>query len=186
MGLLSMPDEALYVYGIVKSGFELEWKKTGIEGKNVYTVSEYGFGALVHDCEEKPYMSEDPNKIKELIIAHNRILDRAINHFDGVIPLHFNTIIKKGENSSQDNIKKWLNDNKERLENTWDKIEGREEYGIRMYYDKEKLIEEVSNSEEIKDIETNREGKGAGLSYLLQSKAKTKINEIGWDKVNEL
>ena len=179
-----MPDDALYVYGIVKLGFDLDWREAGIEGKNVYTISECGFSALVHDCEEKPYMSEDPNKIKELIIAHNKILDRAINHFDGVIPLHFNTIIKKGGNSSQYNLKKWLNNNKERLEKTWDKIKGRGEYGIRIYYDKEKLIEEVSNSEEIKDIETNREGKGAGLSYLLQSKAKTKINEIGWDKVN--
>ena len=180
-----MPDEALYIYGIVKLGFDLDWREAGIEGKNVYTINECGFSALVHDREEKPYISEDPNKIKELIIAHNRILDRAIKYFDGVIPLHFNTIIKKGENSSQNNLKKWLNDNKERLEKIWNKIESKKEYGIRIYYDKEKLVQEVSCSKEIENIQC-QEGKGAGLSYLLQSRAKTKINEIVWDNVNEL
>lgn len=180
-----MPDTALYVYGIAKFGFELDWKEAGIEGKNVYTVSEDGFSALVHSCEEKPYMSEDPDKIKELIIAHNRVLDRAIKCFDGVIPLHFNTIIKKGENSPQEHLKKWIKDTKEKLEKAWDKIEGREEYGIRIYYDKEKLMQEVSSSREIENIQS-QEGKGLGLNYLLQSKAKTEINEIVWDKVNEL
>src|SRR3989338_5568843 len=157
MRLLIMPDDALYVYGIVKLGFDLDWREAGIEGKNVYTISECGFSALVHDCEEKPYMSEDPNKIKELIIAHNKVLDNAMKHFDGVIPLHFNTIIKKGENSSQDNLKKWINDNKERLERIWNKIEGKKEYSIRIYYDKEKLMQEVSGSKEIENIQGQEE-----------------------------
>jgi len=180
-----MSDEALYVYGVVKFGFDLDWRDAGINGENVYTINEDGFSALAHDCEEKPYISEEPNKIKELIIAHNKVLDNAMKHFDGVIPLHFNTIIKKGENSAQDNLKKWINDNIERLEKIWDKIEGKKEYGIRIYYDKEKLMQEVSSSKEIENIQ-GQEGKSVGLSYLLQSKAKTKINEIVWDKVNEL
>ena len=203
-----MPNEALYVYGVVKFGVEreravtceseplarsftrthvpdLDWREAGINGKNVNTISENSFSALVHNCEEKPYISEEPNKIKELIIAHNKVLDNAMKHFDGVIPLHFNTIIKKGENSSQDNLKKWINDNKERLEKIWNKIESKKEYGIRIYYDKEKLVQEVSSSKEIENIQ-GQEGKSVGLSYLLQSKAKNKINEIVWDKVNEL
>ena len=177
-------NDALYVYGVVKFGFDLDWREAGINGENVYTISENSFSALVHNCEEKPYISENPAKIKELIIEHNNILDRAIKYFDGVIPLHFNTIIKKGENSSQDALKKWLNDNKERLERIWDKIESKKEYGVRIYYEKEKIMQEVSSSKEIENIQ-GQEGKGLGLSYLLQSKAKTKINEIVWDKVNE-
>ncbi|MBI3035306.1 GvpL/GvpF family gas vesicle protein, partial [Candidatus Woesearchaeota archaeon] len=90
-----------------------------------------------------------------------------------------------GENSAQDNLKKWLNDNKERLEKMWNKIESKKEYGIRIYYDKEKLVQEVSSSKEIGNIQS-QEGKSIGLSYLLQSKAKDKINEIMWNKVNEL
>lgn len=178
-------NEALYVYGVVKFGFDLDWREAGIEGKNVYTISEDGFSALVHDCEEKPYMSEDPNKIKELIIAHNKVLDRAINYFDGVIPLHFNTIIKKGENTAQDNLKKWLSDNKDRLESIWHKVEGKKEYGIRIYFEKDRLIQEVSDDKEVKELEESRQGKNTGLNYLLQVKVKSKIDEIAQNRINQ-
>lgn len=180
-----MPDDALYLYGIVKFGFDLDWREAGINGKDVYTVNEGNFSALVHDCEEKPYISEEPSKIKELIISHNKILDKAMKHFDGVIPLHFNTIIKKGSNSAQYDLKKWLNENKERLEKIWNEVEGKKEYGIRIYYEKDKLLQEVSEDREIKEIEESLQEKSHGLKYLLQSKAKSKIDEIAQNRINQ-
>ena len=177
--------DALYVYGIVKNGPNFKYTGIGLNGKSVYTLKQGEFSALVHDCEEKPYISEDPNKIKELIIAHNNILSKAMEDFKGVMPLPFNTIIKGGENSAENNLKKWLNDNKERLEKRWSKIEGKREYGIRIYYEKEKLIQQASNSTEIKEIEESREGKGEGLSYLLKGKASYKTNEIIQNRINQ-
>jgi len=180
-----MSDNALYVYGIVKFGFDLEWKESGLNEENVYMISKGKFSALVHDCEEKPYISKDPNEIKKLILAHNRILDRAMEDFGGVIPLHFNTIIKKEENSPQDNLKKWLNDDKERLEKIWNKIKGKKEYGLRIYYEKDKLTKEASDDIEIKKLKEKQQGKSRGLSYLLQEKVKSKINEIVQNKINQ-
>ena len=180
-----MPDEALYVYGIVESSFCNEWSEIGLERKEVYTINEGNFSALVHKCKEKAYISKDPKKIKEMILSHNLILDKAMEDFNGVIPMHFNTIIKRGKSSAQSSLRNWINENHENLQRILSRVKGKREYGIRVYCDKGKLIEEVSNSEEIKDIETNREGKGTGLSYLLQSKAKSKINEIVWDRINE-
>ena len=179
-----MADDALYAYGIIKFGFDFDWKEKGIDGKNVYAINQGEFSALVHDCEEKPYTSEDPNKIKELIIMHNNILDKAMEVFNGAIPLHFNTIIKKTGTSPELNLKKWLDNEKGRLERVWEKVKGKKEYGIRIYYDKDKLMQEVSANEEIKESEENLEGKSMGLKYLLQAKAKSKINEIAQDKVN--
>ncbi len=179
-----MADNALYVYGIIKFGFDFDWKEKGINGKNVYAINHGEFSALVHDCEEKAYTSEDPNKIKELIISHNNILDKAMEVFNGAIPLHFNTIIKKAEASPQLNLKKWLENEKGRLERIWEKVKGKKEYGIRIYYDKDKLMQEVSANEEIRESEENLEGKSMGLKYLLQAKAKSKINEIAQDKIN--
>ncbi len=176
---------ALYVYGIVKNGFNFRYNGTGINGESVYTLKQGEFSALVHDCEEKPYISEDPNKIKELIIVHNNILNRAMEDFKGVMPLPFNTIIKGRENSAEDNLKKWLNDNKEKLEGVWSKIKNKSEYGIRVYYEREKLIQQTSNSAEIKEIEKNMEGRSEGLSYLLKGKASYKINEIVQDRINQ-
>ena len=66
---------ALYIYGIVKNGLNFKYNGIGINGESVYTLKQGDFSALVHDCEEKPYISEDPNKIKELILIHNNILN---------------------------------------------------------------------------------------------------------------
>lgn len=179
-----MLDNALYVYGIVKSGLNLKFIGNGLNGESVYTVSDGKFSALVHDCEEKPYISENPDKIKELIISHNDILDKAMKNFNGVIPLHFNTIIKKGDNLPVDNLKNWLNNDEERLEKIWDKVKAKKEYGVRIYYEKDKLVQEASNAQEIREIEESQEAKSPGLSYLLQTKAKSKTNEIVLDKIN--
>lgn len=176
-------DNALYVYGIVK-GLNPRWEKTGINEKHVYTINEGKFMAIVHDCEEKPYLSEDPYKIKELIIIHNHILDKAMEDFSGVIPLSFNTIIKKGEDSSKHNLKKWLNEEKEGLEKKWSKIKGKREYGIRIYYEKDKLIKESMDTKG-KELEENLQGKSKGLNYLLREKVKSRINEIVQRKINQ-
>jgi len=181
-----MPDNVFYVYGVVRSENDSTWQETGIAEKNVYMVGEGNFSALVHDCEEEPYTAEDPNKIKEMIVTHNRILDRTMEDFGGVIPLSFNTIIKKGTNSARFNLIKWLNDDQKRLERIWNEVKGKKEYGIRIYYEKDKLIQEASEHKEVKKIEKNIEGKGQGLSYLLQGKAKSQIQEIFQEKVNKL
>ncbi len=181
-----MSNNAFYVYGIVKFGIDLELNEKGLAGKEVYLISHGKFGALVHDCIDKPYTDEDPEKIKELIITHNQILDKAMGDFEGVIPLSFNTIIKGGGNSARANLKKWLDDDEERLEKLWNKVKGKKEYGIRIYYDKDNLLREVSDDEDVKKIEKNMAGKTPGLSYLLQGKAKSKKQEIFQNKTNEL
>ncbi len=181
-----MPDNAFYVYGVVRFGFDLDWQEKGIAEKDVYIIGEGNFGALVHDCEEKPYPTEDPNQIKEMIITHNRILDQAMKDFEGVIPLSFNTIIKKGTDFAQSNLKKWLDDDQENLERIWNKIKKKKEYGLRIYYEKEKLLQEASEHKDIKNIERSLEGKGFGVSYLLQGKAKAKTQEVFQEKVNKL
>lgn len=180
-----MSDEALYVYGIVRTGFfDIDWGESGLEGKEVYIIREGEFSALVHDCEEKPYISEEPEKIKKMIITHNEVLNRAIADFGGVIPVPFNTIIKKGERNSEDSLRAWLGADKDRLERIWNKVEGKKEYGLRIYYEKDRLLQGISKCAEIKEIETSQAGKGTGLGYLLQGKAKDRAKEIAYNRIN--
>src|SRR3989344_4396113 len=181
-----MSGNAFYVYGIVKFGVDLELNEEGLTGKKVYLLSNGKFSAIVHDCIEKPYTDEDQEKLKELIITHNQVLDKGMENFEGVIPLSFNTIIKAGNSSALFNLKKWLSDDEEKLEKLWEKIKGKKEYGIRIYYDKDKLLEEISADKEIKKSEKNIAGKNQGLSYLLQGKVKSKKQELFQNKINGL
>ena len=75
-----------------------------------------------------------------------------MEHFGGVIPFSFNTIIKKGDVDSKYNLKAWLNNDNALLETVWDKVKGKTEYGIRVYYEKEKLIGDVPQQKEVKKI----------------------------------
>ncbi len=181
-----MPAKAIYVYGVVRFGHDLDWQGKGIAEKDVYTINEGDFAAVVHDCEEKPYPAEDTMRIKEMILAHNRVLDKAMGKFGGIIPVPFNTIIKNGTNSASFNLKKWLNDEQEKLEMIWSKIKGKKEYGVRIYYEKEKLLREASQHQDIENIKIDSAGKGLGLSYLLQGKAKAKTEEIFREKIKVL
>lgn len=181
-----MPNNALYIYGVVRCGFDLNWKENGINGENVYAISEGKFSALVHDCEEKPYAPKEPNEVKELIIAHSKILNRAIEDFGGVIPSNFNTIIKNNGNLSKNNLKKWLKDEQERLERTWNKVRGKREYGLRIYYEKDKFIQEASENNRVRKIKESINGKERGLSYLLQCKVKSKIKDLVQEKIIRL
>lgn len=181
-----MSNDALYVYGVVRFSLDLDWQEDGINGQKVYLISEGNASALVHDGEEKAYASENPEEIKGMIISHNKILDRAMEDFGGVLPFSFNTIIRKGTDSAQVNLKKWLHDDWERLEMIWNKIKGKKEYGLRVYYEKERLLQEVFADKEVKQIERSLEGKGEGLSYLLQAKAKSKTQEVFQERVTQL
>lgn len=180
-----MVNTAFYVYGIVR-GIDLDWQEKGIAGETVYTITQGNFSVLVHNCEDKIYASTNPEEIKEMILVHNRILDKAIEDFGGVIPLSFNTIIKKGTNLARLNLKKWLNDEQEKLEKIWNKIKLRKEYGLRIYYEKEKLFQDASVNNEVKQMEKDMGGKGLGVSYLLRGKVKFQIQEIFHENINKL
>ncbi len=181
-----MSCDALYVYGIIKGKARLRWKEVGIDGKDVYKVSEEGFSALVHDCEEKPFSSDDTDKIKSWIITHDKVLNKAMKEFDGVIPFSFNTIVKKTDRTAEYNLKAWLSNDSEILERAWNKVKGKREYGIKVYYDKNVLVQKASASEEIKKMEENQQGKSEGLKYLLKGRIKSKIDETVQNDSNQL
>lgn len=172
-----MAGKALYVYGIVKADGKPGMKWKGIKGNDVFLVDEGGFCALAHECEESALFSQDPEEIQEMLIAHNAVLEAAMIAHGGVIPLQFNTIIKAGEGSSLENLRDWLRNESESLEKKWEKVHGLKEYGLRIYYDKKKVVEEVSASQDSLESESSNHAGGTGLNYLFQAKAQTKINE---------
>lgn len=178
-----MSNNALYIYGVVKSS--KDWKEKGIKEISVFLVNEGKVSAIVHKCDEKPYNSTDVAEIKDLILAHNKILDKAIENFYGVIPLSFNTIIKSTEKTAEENLRIWLKDNEENLLEIWDKILGKREYGIRIYYEKEKLLKKIKELHEIKQLQQKSQIESIGIAYLLKGKIKDKIDKITQEQIFE-
>jgi len=181
-----MSNNAFYVYGIIRY-HNKDWKEHGIKESNVFLVNEGKFSAIVHRCDEKPYNSANPAEVKDLIWTHNRILDKAMENFDAVIPLSFNTIIKSSESgkTAEENLRNWLKDNEEDLIKKWNKINGKKEYGIRIYYEKEKLLKKIKELHEIKQLQQKTQIESVGVAYLLKGKIKGKMNEIAQEQIFE-
>ena len=179
-----MSNNALYIYGIIRTN--KNWKEQGIKESNVFFINEGNFSAIVHECEEKPYNSTNPVEVKDLILAHNRILDKAMENFDAVIPLSFNTIIKTSEEkTAEENLRNWLKGNEENLLKIWDKIIGKKEYGIRIYYEKEKLLKKIKEIHEIKQLQQKSQVESEGVAYLLKGKIKDEIDKIAQEQIFE-
>ncbi len=179
-----MSNNALYIYGIIRTN--KNWKEHGIKENNVFLINEGNFSAIVHKCEEKPYNSANPVEVKDLILAHNKVLDKAIEDFNAVIPLSFNTIIKTSEEkTAEENLRSWLKDNEENLLKIYDKINGKKEYGIRIYYEKEKLLKKIKELNKIKQLQQKIQIESEGTAYLLKGKIKDEIDKIAQKQIFE-
>ena len=180
-----MPNEALYLYGIVKNAYDIDWAMQGIDGKPVFTLAEGGLSAIAHELGEKPDLPTDVVKVKEQIIAHNEVLSKAMEDFGGVAPLKFGTVIvSKNGKSASDNLKEWLKEGEERLEKVWESIKGKKEYGIRIYYRKKQLVSELEETSELSAIKKGIREKSAGVAYLLKGKLESQTAELLRAKVN--
>ena len=180
-----MSNNALYIYGMIKS-YDKNWKENGMGGNNVFLINEGEFSAIVHCCNEKPYNPANPDEIKDLIITHNEVLDKSIKDFGAVIPLSFNTIIKtSNKKTAEENLRNWLKDNEEDLINIWNQVNGKEEYGIRIYYEKEKLLKKIEEFDKIKQLQQKTQIESAGIAYLLKGKIKDETNQIAQKQIFE-
>jgi len=197
-----MSNNALYLYGIIRTN--KNWEEHGIKESNVFLINEGNFSAIVHRCKEKPYNSANPIEVRDLILAHNNILDKAMKDFGAVIPLSFNTIIKTSkpqkseisgtlktkaklekEKTAEENLRNWLIDNEEDLIKKWNKINGKKEYGIRIYYEKEKLLNKIKELHEIKQLQQKIQIESTGMAYLIKGKIKDEINKIAQEQIFE-
>jgi len=181
-----MLNNALYLYGIIIS-HNKNWKEHGIKRKNIFLINEGKFSAIVHKCDEKPYNSVNPAEVKDLIFVHNNVLDKAMKDFGAVIPLSFNTIIKTSESgkTAEENLRNWLKENEEDLITKWNKINGKNEYGIRIYYEKEKLLNKIKKLNTIKQLQQKIQKESTGMAYLLKGKVKDEVDKIAQKQILE-
>lgn len=127
--------EARYLYCVACSRIKTNFGKIGIEKSEVYTINNKDLCALVHDCPPSPYISADKEKVKSWLIGHEKVVETAWAKFGTVLPFSFDTIIRGDERgNAENNIKKWLNDEYIILKQKLDKIQGKAEFGVQIYW----------------------------------------------------
>jgi hypothetical protein len=164
--------EALYLYCVGDGAVEASFGNIGIEGNLVYTVSYKDVSAVVHKCPPEPYQSEDNEAVKGWVIAHQSVVDAAWEKFGTVLPSGFDTIIKSSEAASaEENLKKWLEENYLRLRDRLDRVKGKAEFGVQIFWDRKSVGQHLlGTGEEFKRLNEEMKEKSLGTAYFYKQK----------------
>lgn len=169
----------LYLYGIADASVQQELGAIGIEGNTVYTIPYKGLSVIVHTCPLEPYNSDDEDVVKEWVKTHQHVLDVAADKFGTVVPFGFDRIIKPEDNApAEEVLKRWVSEEFDSLVEKLDRIRGKKEYGVQIFYlpsaMSDKIIEE---NEAVKAIKEELNTKGPGAAYMYRQKLESAIKE---------
>ncbi len=174
--------DLIYLYCVTKKVPKL---KEG-EGR-VYFVYHQGLYAVVSKVKESEFSAENLKKnlanlawIKSKVNIHEKIIEGVMRD-TCVLPFKFGTIFKT-EDSLKTMLEKHMGEFKENLEN----LEGKEEWGVKIYCDIEKLKSTLIKEEaEILKMGKEIASSSPGKAYVLKKKKEELMKEALNRRINE-
>jgi hypothetical protein len=173
-----MENRGRYIYGVAAGAKAVSLGPIGIDGNEVYTIPCGGFCAVVHSCPAEPYQSGDEETVKKWVRTHQGVLDEAKKALGTVIPMGFDTILQsKDEVISPDQVvKDWLKGDHARFQTVMERIKGRDEYGVQIFYDPRVIAKQISEeNQEIRKIREEMAAKSPGMAYLYKQKVERAV-----------
>lgn len=174
----------LYLYCLADASASASLGRIGIDGCEVYTIPHEGVSAVVHSCPLEPYRSDDEETVKRWVKSHQEVVELAAERFGTVMPFGFDTIIApKDSCTAEDVLKKWISEEIEEIRGKMERIRGRREYGIQIFYDPAVLTERIEKeSDDVRRIKEEMASKPPGIAYMyrqkLESAVRRKMDEL--------
>ena len=161
-----------YLYCIVEGGGTTGLGNIGIDGNEVYALSYKDLSAFVHTCPAEPYRAEDEEIVKGWIVTHQNVVDAAWKKFGAILPMGFDTLIKGDEIAGpEDNMKKWLMEDYENLKTKLEKVRGKAEYGVQIFWNPETMAQKIiKESAEMSKLNKEIKSKPKGTAYMYRQK----------------
>jgi len=173
-----MENRGRYVYGVAASAKAVSLGPIGLEGNEVCTIPCGGLCAIVHSCRAEPYQCGDDETVNTWVCTHQGVLDSAQKVLGTVIPMGFDTILQsKDDAASPDQVvRDWLAEDSERLQSVMEKIQGRDEYGVQIFYSPREIAAQISDEvPEIRRIGEEIAASSPGMAYLHRQKAERAV-----------
>ena len=128
-----------YVYGVVEAKEQTTFGKIGIggEGEQVYMVKYLDIAAVVSKTSVYIF---DPTR--ENALAHEHVIETVMKNYT-IIPMSFGTVFRTDED-----IREVLRSIYASLKDVLDKMEGRMEFGLKVTWDRDRIIEELKREDE--------------------------------------
>jgi hypothetical protein len=164
--------DGLYVYCVARGDEHRVLGPIGLDGQMVYTVCCGGVLAVVHACPAQPYKSQDPPTVERWVVAHQAVVLAAAGAFGTVLPMAFDMIVRGGQGGDASAaLKNWLDEKRERFGQLLDKLAGKAEFGVQVFWDRQAVAASLMAEDcELRNIQDEARGKPKGLAHILQQK----------------
>ena len=185
----------IYVYCITNKEPNLNGSKELVNG--LYFISEQGLYAVISGEKEEEYDQENLEKnlsnlawIKQKAALHERVIEQIMERA-GVIPFKFGTLF-----NNEQNLKTMLIEHGEEFKSDLDRLADKEEWGIKVYCDKEKLKQNLKvqnvpiyrdpattiinngSGKEIKKYDDEINASSPGKAFILKKKREELLNVV--------
>lgn len=155
----------MYIYCVTCNKGPTSFGRIGLEQNEVFTVSSKELCAVVHRCRAEPYKSNDENIVKNWVKTHQMVIEKVAKKFDTIIPLSFDVIVKGGGKD----VTMWLENETQNLKEKLEKIQGKQEFGIQIFWDKELVAKQIAEeSEEIKKLKEEIKNQSKGKAFFTK------------------
>ncbi|HBY19670.1 MAG: hypothetical protein A2Y24_01740 [Clostridiales bacterium GWE2_32_10] len=179
-----MKEQASYVYGFALESFDIGEYKGIDEKNNVYLEDCGGMCAVTSkvDLDEfaHPYIDENLGNLNWLKIKAERHMDviKKAMEYTQIIPLKFCTVFY-----NDSNIKQFAQEHKKQLIENLSKLQGKEEWSCKIYWDKKEFMSNHMREEKEK-IKGDSSNISKGAAYFMKKKLENSLNEQAICKVN--
>src|SRR3954454_9457199 len=129
-------------------------------------LAEFGAEALRQNLNELPWL-------ERVARAHEAVLERALAT-SAIVPLRLCTIYE-----NEDGVRRMLEDERAALVEALELLEGRQEWGVKLLVDRDKLMEAArSRSQEAGDVEGDLDTRTGGGAYMLRRRLERQVREV--------
>lgn len=175
----------IYLYCVTEKAPKLEEVRNLVD--ELYFVYHLGLYAVIGKVRESEFSEDNLKKnladlewIKAKATIHEKVIE-GVMKYTCVIPFKFGTLF-----NTKDNLKTMLGQHLEEFKDILKKLEDKEEWGVKIYCDIERLKGTVIHEESgILNIEKEINSSSSGKAYFLKKKKEELMKEAVNKRINE-
>ena len=177
----ALTGDALWAYCVVRAGESAPREASGIaDGGSLERVEAGGLAALVSRVPLAEFGAEplrenlnDLAWLERVARAHEAVLDGALRQTT-IVPLRLCTIYE-----SERSVREMLQREHDGLARALDALEGRQEWGLKLLVDEERLAEHArSRNAETAALEEELGARSGGGAYMLRRRLERHVREV--------
>jgi hypothetical protein len=154
-------NNGLYLYGILPAPISEKVVLEGLDQQPVQSYSVDGFNFLYSEAKKEKYLTSRRN-----LLCHEKVLELAMSEgFRTLLPLRFGLVVKTWETVTD----QLTRPHKEKLEELFQKLEGRREVSVKVFWNSQSEIQGLLESNvSFKKKRDAMEGKALSQSEIIE------------------